>query len=331
MASGRIRQSARRGLGAAVLGWLGMATAAVLLAPSASAAPTATVTIRDLTPPVASVDAGGSVTFVNEIAAKTVRVPVTNLAVTVRTDVTLSLPSGNKPLAPGQRVTERFASTCTSCAITYTYRAEGAPLSAVVGQLPALPARTPFVVQTIVPDLPELPTVNVPELPAVEVPPVPGPGDPPVPAPGPAPAPRAAPAPAPGADGGPAAGPAPVSGNQYSYSTSGGVRMSPADAGAAAAFDPARFSGGSDSFGTGGGSGSGGLPGGYDGASVPVFGELAGLSGAELEEESSGEELAGSSAAAQTLPVAALAAVVALATVTAALVRTHQAQRTSKR
>ena len=109
--------------------------------------------------------------------------------------------------------------------------------------------------------------------------------------------------------------------------------MSPADAGAAAAFDPSRFSAGSDSFGSGGGSGSGsgGLPGGYDGASVPVFGELAGLNGAELDEESSGEELASSAATAQTLPAAALAAVVALATATAALVRTHQAQRTSKR
>ena len=74
---------------------------------------------------------------------------------------------------------------------------------------------------------------------------------------------------------------------------------------------------------------SGGVAGSYDGASVPVFGQLAGLDGAGADE--SAEEAAASAApAAQTLPAAALAAVVALAAVTAALVRTHQASRASR-
>jgi hypothetical protein len=60
MATGRIRRSARRGIAAAMLGWLGMAGAAVLLAPGASAAPAATVEIRTVTPPAAGVDPGPS-------------------------------------------------------------------------------------------------------------------------------------------------------------------------------------------------------------------------------------------------------------------------------
>src|SRR4051812_20453486 len=70
MATGRIRRSARRGLAAAVLGWLGVAAFAVLMAPSASAAPAATVEIKNFTPPLASVDKGGRVTFVNLIPAQ---------------------------------------------------------------------------------------------------------------------------------------------------------------------------------------------------------------------------------------------------------------------
>jgi hypothetical protein len=71
------------------------------------------------------------------------------------------------------------------------------------------------------------------------------------------------------------------------------------------------------------------VAGGYDGASVPVFGQLAGLDGAGLDDQNA-EEAASSSPAAQALPAAALAAVVALAAVTAALVRTHQASRASR-
>ncbi len=74
MATGRIRRTARRGVALAVLGWLSVAAASVALAPSASAAPAVTVPIRDLTPPVVSIDAGGTVTFVNEIQDKTVQV-----------------------------------------------------------------------------------------------------------------------------------------------------------------------------------------------------------------------------------------------------------------
>ena len=72
--------------------------------------------------------------------------------------------------------------------------------------------------------------------------------------------------------------------------------------------------------------GSGGVAGTYDGASVPVFGQLAGLDGKALDEQGA-QQPAASSTPAQTLPAAALAAVVALAAVTAALVRTHQASR----
>ena len=66
----------------------------------------------------------------------------------------------------------------------------------------------------------------------------------------------------------------------------------------------------------------------YDGASVPVFGQLAGLDGNGLDDQSAAGG-AGASRRRQTLPAAALAAVVALAAVTAALVRTHQASRAS--
>src|SRR5215218_6583190 len=105
MASRRIRRTARRGL---------------------SAAASVTVAIRDLTPPVASVDQGGTVTFVNQIADKTVKVGGGGLLpslvdVTAKTDVTLRLPSGSRALAPGASVAERFSSTCT-CSITYTYK-----------------------------------------------------------------------------------------------------------------------------------------------------------------------------------------------------------------
>ena len=338
MASGRIRRSARRGVAAAVLGWLGVAAISVLLAPSASAAPTATVEIRDLTPPVVSVDAGGSVTFVNLIQDKTVQVGGGGLLpsvvdVTAKTEVTLGLPSGSTPLAPGASVTERFDSTCATCTIAYTYRlSSGTSLTqaltdAALQALPPLPAPTPFVVNTIVPDVPNLPSVNVPQLPTV---PVPLPSAPevvdpnnPVPT---APTDPGAPAPT----GGPT--PEGIPGSQYSYDVGGGApNLTPVNAAAAAAFDPSRYFvpgeslGGIDG-GSGSGEGAGGQTGSYDGAAVPVFGQLAGLDGASLDEEAATlSEAAGGSAPA--LPAAALAAVVALAAVTAALVRTHQAQR----
>src|SRR3954471_14971952 len=198
MASGGIRRSARRGIAALVVGWLGVLVTSVLLAPSASAAPSATVAIRDLTPPVVSVDAGGSVTFVNQLQDKALKVGGTGgllpatVDVTVHTDVTLRLPSGTTPLPVGASVTETFAQSCLTCTVTYAYRMDGgsaltsAVTDAATAMLPALPLPTPFVVNTLVP-LPNLPSVNLPQLPQVNVP-VPSQAAVPVPAPAPAPA-----------------------------------------------------------------------------------------------------------------------------------------------
>src|SRR3954470_18858477 len=101
MRAGRIRRNARRGVVALVLGWLAVMVGSLLLAPSASAAPTATVYIRDLTPPLVSVDKNGTVTFINQIQDKNTGVSALGLAsvtATVHTDVTLALPSGSHPL-----------------------------------------------------------------------------------------------------------------------------------------------------------------------------------------------------------------------------------------
>ncbi|HEX2073889.1 MAG TPA: hypothetical protein VHF92_08900 [Geodermatophilus sp.] len=335
MATGRIRRSARRGLAGLLLGWLTIMAGSVLLAPSATAAPSATVAIRDVTPPVASVDAGGSVTFVNQIQDKTVQVSVGGIGlvnVTVKTDVSLRLPSGARGLQPGQSMTERFDSSCVTCAISFTYRAVSGPgltdalLGQAVAQLPGLPVGVPFVVNTLVP-LPEIPSVNLPSPPAVEVPvTVPGTTTPTQPPVDPKPTPEQPPT-----QGPPQTPPPSVDGTPYTYDTgSGGVRMSPVDRGAAAAFDPARFPGAGPAEGSGAprltGAGGGGLPGTYDGASVPVFGQLAGLDGATLDEESA--EVVADPAEAAALPLPAVIAVLALAAVSAALVRTHVAQRT---
>jgi hypothetical protein len=330
MATGRIRRSARRGVAAAMLGWLGAAGAVVLLAPGASAAPTATVTINDVTPPSVAVDAGGSVTFVNGLADKTVSVgglvPVNAI---VHTDVTLQLPSGSTALAPGQSVTRSFPQT-TTFTITYAYRVDGATVAAVSGLLPPIKAPTPFVVNTLVPAVPNLPSVGLPPLPQVTVPPLvpPPPAAPPVPAPpvGEDPPPTQPPGEAPGESGEIVGG---ATGENYAYGTgTGAPQMAPSDVAAAAAFDPARFSVPGRSVGSPDRAGSGGRAGSYDGASVPVFGQLAGLDGSSLDEEGA-DEAGASPATAQALPAAALAAVVALAAVTAALIRTHQAHRAS--
>ncbi len=100
----------------------------------------------------------------------------------------------------------------------------------------------------------------------------------------------------------------------------------PTDAVAAAAFDPKRFFVPGQSLGTADRAGSGGLAGGYDGASVPVFGQLAGLDGTTLD-EGSADEVVADGAVASPLPLPAVIAVVALAAVSAALVRTHMVQR----
>jgi hypothetical protein len=338
MATGRIRRTARRGLAVLLLGWLAAVAGAALTAPAAGAAPSATVEIRDVTPPVVSVDAGGSVTFVNRIQDKRVQVGVGPLGVTdvtVRTEVSLRLPSDVRVLQPGQSVTERFDASCVTCAITYTYRAQSGPgltdalLGQAVASLPDLPVGVPFVVNTILPVLPDLPSVNIPSVPSINpVPPLP-----------PEP-------PAPPVDGPDDPGttdpqrtqePAPqsVGGTPYSYDLGGGVRMTPVDSAVAAAFDPSRFaatSGGADSEGARrsavAAGGSGGAAGTYDGASVPVFGRLAGLDSPDIAEETAAaEDVAAGAAAGRALPLAALVAVVALASTTAALVRTHLARR----
>jgi hypothetical protein len=347
MASGRIRRSARRGIAVAVLGWLTAAAFAVLLAPSASAAPSATVTIQNATPPAASVDQGGTVTFVNGIPAQNkggINIPLAgSLSATVYTDVAVSFFGETRPLQTGQSTSWTFDDPATPGTITYTYRiVPQAGLTAAVANqvvttvastLPPLPAPVPYVVQTIVPEVPNLPGVNVPQLPTVTVPLPTDPGvvdptDPTLPT---------DPTDPTDPNGTPQAGPQPegIPGAQYNYELPGGTpNLTPGNAAAAAAFDPSRYFvpgeslGGVDG-GSGSGEGAGGQPGSYDGASVPVFGQLAGLDNAALDEEAA----AGANAAdpsAPALPAAALAAVVALAAVTAALVRTHQAQRQSR-
>jgi len=138
-----------------------------------------------------------------------------------------------------------------------------------------------------------------------------------------------APAPAPEQQQAPSVG-----GTGYAYgvpSTSG--QLAPLDSSAAAAFDPSRFATG-DAASSRSGSGGGGVAGSYDGASVPVFGQLAGLDGALPGGSGDDVEVASDSRASSpdpALSVPALAAVVALAGVTAALVRTHLGQRASSR
>jgi hypothetical protein len=363
MRAGRIHRFATRGVVALVLGWAAVMVGSLLVAPSASAAPAATVYIRDLTPPLVSVDKNGTVTFINQIQDKSTGVSLLGLSAltaTVHTDVTLAVPSGKYTLASqpdtdpnpeqGSSVAEKFAQSCVTCTITYGYRVTfSAPVAAdLVGQLTgqalqklALPQSvpvtynnqqitvtigvpTPFIVNTLLP-LPNLPSVNLPQVPQVTVPSLGGTTIP--------------------QDGGTVPGtqtittttttgttPQSVPGTQYTYDTGAGApQMAPVDTAASAAFDPSRFglqSAGSNGA-SGSGRGSGGLAGQYDGATVPVFGQLAGLNGSDLQETDSAAASPGS-ASAPALPVPALAAVVALAAVTAALVRTHQAHRAAQ-
>jgi hypothetical protein len=341
MRNGGIARTARRAVAVAVLGWLAALGGSVLVAPTASADPAVTVAIRDLTPPVVSVDANGTVTFVNQVQDKPVQVGGAGgllpalVNVTVHTDVTLRLPSGTTPLAPGASVDETFPQSCVTCSITFSYRMDSAtaltgPLTdAVTKLLPPLPLPTPFVVNTLVP-LPNLPSVNLPQLPPVDVP-VPSA---PVPTPAPSPEPPSlggttavTPPPAPA----PAAVPS-VGGTTYSYgpATSAAQLAPTGDAGTA--FDPSRLADagrGPDGLGTPGtGSGGGGVAGSYDGAHVPTFGQLAGL-GNPFEETGDDVAVASDVSAlpAAGLSVPALMAVIALVGSTTALVRARRAQR----
>jgi hypothetical protein len=346
MATGRIRRKARRGIAVAILGWLGVAVAAVLLAPSASAASAVTIEIKNVTPPAASVDAGGTVTFVNKIPAQNkggISIPlVGTFSATVYTDVTVTFFGQKKPLKLDESVSWKFNDPATTGTIEYTYRivpqaglaasVANQVVDAVAKSLPPLPVPAPYVVQTIAPAVPNLPSVNLPQLPEVSVP---------LPDTGALPTPNA-PLPAPGAPdvvvtpGTPAQEiPNGYAGSPYEYQVDAPQQVVPVDAAAAAAFDPSRFFvpgesvGSADRSGSGAAGGAGGQPGSYDGASVPVFGQLAGLDDASLDEQAASDSAANGGPA-QTLPAAALVAVVALAAVTAALVRTHQAARSSR-
>ncbi|SEL24154.1 hypothetical protein SAMN04515665_11054 [Blastococcus sp. DSM 46786] len=339
MATGRIRRSARRGVAVALLGWLGITAASVTATPAASAAPTATVPIRDLTQLIVSIDEGGAVTFVNELQDRTLQVGGGGLlpslvSVTASTEVTLTVPSGQRTLAPGASVTERFDRSCvTGCWLTFTYSmTSGAALTqplidATTALLPPLPRPQPLVVNTLLP-LPNVPGVNLPQLPPVTLPATPPSATPP-----PAPAPEA-PQPPTTAQPPAQAGPAPqdVPGDQYTYETGSGgaAQLLPGARAAAAAFDPSRFVLPGLTGSSADGGGSGGVTGTYDGAAVPEFGQLAGLSTPAPGGEDAGQVVSATGARPVTLPVAALAAVVALAAVTAALVRTAQAARGSR-
>ncbi|WP_156036525.1 hypothetical protein [Blastococcus sp. URHD0036] len=351
MASGRIRRSARRGVAGALLLWLAV-LGAVLAAPSATAAETVPVDIRDLTPPLVSIDPGDTVRFTNLIEDKTLQVGgggllPTLVTVTVHTDVTLRLPTGDHPLQRGQAWEERFPDPCIGpCWITYTYRVS-VPDGSIVGsvlntvtsralaQLPqnqvvtyngaqttvAIGVPTPFIVNTLIP-LPNLPSINLPRIPVVDVPTLlPGAVLPELPQSQPPVAPAPAPVPAPPAPSG-------VDGLPYAYDTGlGAADMSPAGS---APLDLARFtspSGGS-ALAAGSAPADGSGSGGYSGATVPVFGQLSGLDAPALDEESATTDQPGQ---ADRLPVVALLAVVALAASTAALVRTRTAGRTGGR
>jgi hypothetical protein len=358
----RIRRTAKRGVVALVLAWLAVMVGSLLLAPSASAAPTATVYIRDLTPPLVSVDQNGTVTFVNQIQDKTVQVGggglvPTLVTATVHTDVTLVVPSGSHTLQsqpdtdpnpePNSSWKEQFKQSCATCTITYTYRVSvgngsivGAALNSVTSQaIAAMPQNqvvtyngkqttvtigvpTPFIVNTLLP-LPNLPSVNLPSQIIVTVP---NPGGGTVPSVG-------------GAAGGLTGTVTTttttttttlqgIAGTQYTYDTGNGApQMAPVGA-ASAAFDQKSFSNGSSgSYGANLASGSGGQPGSYDGASVPVFG----LDGTKLADASATSPAQNADSSRNALSVPALLAVVALAGVGAALVRTHQARRAATR
>jgi hypothetical protein len=335
MRNGGIRTTARRGIAVAVLGWLVAMGGSVLVAPTASAEPAVTVGIKDLTPPIVSVDANGTVTFVNQIQDKPVQVGGAGgllpslVNVTVHTDVTLRLPSGTKQLPAGASVSEKFAQSCVTCSITFAYRMDSgssltsAVTDAVTKLLPPLPLPTPFVVNTLV-QLPNLPGVNLPQLPQVNVPG--STGTPPTEDPTVDEQPRPEdPASVP-AD--PAQQPT-VGGSTYSYGVPTGAAQLVPTGDAGSAFDAARFRvPGSGALGTA--SGSGGVAGGYDGANVPTFGQLAGL-GNRLDES---EDVAVASDAADLtepqLSVPALLAVIALAGTSSALLRARRAQRASR-
>lgn len=352
MPTGRMRRGALRTAAAFVLGCLALVGGLVAFAPSAAADPAVTVYVRDLTPPLVSVDQNGTVTFINQIQDKTVGVTVglSVIDATVHTDVTLVLPSGKHVLQaqpqtdpnpePNSSWKEQFKQSCLTCTITYTYRVTvpnssivGAALNTVVAQAAAampqsqvvnyngqqttvqIGVPTPFIVNTLVP-LPNLPSVNLPNLPQVNVPlpGVPGAVNPPS-VPG-----------VPGVSQGTTSittttttttlhG---IDGSLYAYDTGNGApQLAPEGAGSAA-FQSSRVSG-SDSSSQFLAGGAGGVPGVSDSSSTAVYG----LDGTRLSDASAQSPARNGSA----LTIPALVAVVCLAGAFAALVRTAQRRR----
>lgn len=356
MRAGRIRRNARRGVIALVLGWAAVMVGSLLMAPAASAAPTATVYVRDLTPPLVSVDKNGTGTFINQIQDKNTGVSVLGLAAvtaTVHTDVTLTLPSGKYTLTAqpetdpnpeqGSSVAEKFPQSCLTCTITYGYRVTfSAPVASnLVGQLTgqalqnlALPQSvpvtyngqqitvtigvpTPFIVNTLLP-LPNLPSVNLPQLPNVNVP---SPGGLPN-------------------LGGTVGGltqsittttttttttRSGIAGAQYQYLGVGAPQMAPAGSSASSAVSQLRFASGSGS-GSGGGAAAGGpgvQQGGYD--TTPVFA----LDGTKLKNADASSPV--SRQQSRPLSVPALLAVIVLVAAVAGLVMVQRARRAADR
>lgn len=239
-----------------------------LLATPAAAASTATVVISQVTTPLAvSIEAGGTVTWINSIPDRT-----DLLGVTLATDVTLAVPSGTHKIAPGANWSEVFYASCLTCTITYKYRVTVGILPPLVA-LPSLPASLPMVVNTVVP-LPNVPVppVNVPSVPLPAVPAVPGvPGLPSTPG-----VPAATPGAVPATPGTPVALPA-TPGGTTNAGASVGEQIMPSGGGPLILGAPNGYEqrNGSGSNGMTGGTGTG--LGSYDGAQAPVFGVLEGL------------------------------------------------------
>lgn len=344
MATGRIRRSARRGLAAAALGWVGVAAASVIAAPPAAAASNAVVEIKDLTPPVVSVDTNGTVRFIDEIPDKTVSVSVgpggvlggvSLVDVTAKTQVTLTLPSGDHPLEPTTDPAhptsltawdEVFHSTCVTCKITYRYElSSGTSMTAALSDaaikaLPPLPVPTPFVVNTLVP-LPNVPSVGLPKLPQIVLPGVTGilptvplPKAPALPQGGTvfpkAPSPRV-----PTIAG--------VPGNVYSYlSADGTPQLAPAGSVAQPGFDASRYFGTSGGAAGSGGTAGSGTAGTHSGVTVPVYPQQGAKPVSGLATDSAQQA---APAASRAYPAITLAALLVLGT-GIGLVRTFRAR-----
>lgn len=321
----RLRR-ARKSVLAAVTATLVALLAVPLLATPATAAPTATVVISQVTTPLAvSVDAGGTVKFINSIPGRT-----DLLGVTLATDVTLAVPSGTHKIEPGGSWSEVFNSSCLTCTVSYKYRVTVGILPVLGGALPTLPVNLPMVVNTVVP-LPNVPVppVNVPSVPAPGLPGVPGlPGTPDVPT---TPGTPGAPGTVPGTPAPPAVGGTPAPGTT-NPGVSVGEQIMPSGGGplilgAPNGFDPHR---GSGLNGLIGGSGTG--LGTYDGAHAPVFGVLDGL---DASPSAGASVLPAALQQRETVPAPlgtpALLAVLLLSVVSAGVIRTAtQSRRTKK-